>query len=83
MKNKSDTVAATEKCLADTAPYGEVTCIKSDNGGEFISKEFKSLLEKHKIKHEMSAPHSLHQNGTAERHWRTLFEMGRCFIPAD
>ena len=28
----------------------------------------------------MSAPHSTHQNGTAERHWRTLFEMGRCLL---
>ena len=45
-----------------------------------ISKEFKSLLEKNKIKHEMSAPYSPHQNGTAERHCRTLFEMGRCLL---
>ncbi|KAL9987803.1 hypothetical protein ACROYT_G002165 [Oculina patagonica] len=80
LKRKSDTVAATKKFLADTAPYGEVKCIRSDNGGEFISQEFKSLLEKNKIKHEMSAPHSPHQNGTAERHWRTLFEMGRCLL---
>ena len=28
----------------------------------------------------MSAPHFPHQNGTAERHWRTLFEMGRCLL---
>ena len=40
----------------------------------------KSLLEKNKIKHEMSAPHSPDKNGTAERHWRTLFQMGRCLL---
>ena len=28
----------------------------------------------------MSAPYSPHQNGTAERCWRTLFEMARCLI---
>ena len=28
----------------------------------------------------MSAPNSPHQNGTAERHWRTLFEMVRCLL---
>lgn len=28
----------------------------------------------------MSAPYSPHQNGSAERHWRTLFEMGRCLL---
>ena len=80
LKSKSDTVAATQKFLADTAPYGEVKCIRSDNGSEFISQKFESLLEKNKIKHEKSAPYSPHQNGTAERHWRTLFEMGRCLL---
>ena len=80
LKCKSDTIAATQNFLADTASYGEVKCIRSDNGGEFISQKFKSLLEKNKIKHEMSAPYSPHQNGTAERHWRTLFEMGRCLL---
>ena len=80
LKSKSDTIAATQKFLADTAPYGEVKCIRSDNGGEFIPQKFKSLLEKNKIMHEMSAPYSPHQNGTAERHWRTLFEMGRCLL---
>ena len=27
-----------------------------------------------------SAPYSPHQNGTAERNWRTLFEMVRCMV---
>jgi len=80
LKNKSDTVAATERFLADSAPYGNVKCIRSDNGTEFTSKAFKSLLGRNRIGHETSAPYSPHQNGTAERHWRTLFEMGRCLL---
>ncbi|GFO23132.1 transposon ty2-lr2 Gag-Pol polyprotein [Plakobranchus ocellatus] len=36
--------------------------------------------DKHKIRHEMSAPYSQHQNGKAERVWRTLFEMARCLL---
>ena len=80
LKNKSDTVEATKKFLADSAPYGNVKRLRSDNGGEFISNKFKSLLSENKIKHETSAPYSPHQNGTAERHWRTLFEMGRCML---
>ena len=80
MKAKSDTVAATERFLADSAPYGTVKCIRSDNGTEFTSNEFKSLLRKNRIRHDTSAPYSPHQNGTAERHWRTLFEMGRCLL---
>lgn len=47
---------------------------------EFTCSDFQALLRKNKIRHETSAPYSPHQNGTAERGWRTLFEMGRCMI---
>lgn len=80
LKKKSDTVQATEKFLADISPYGKVRCIRSDNGTEFTCSDFQAVLRKNKIRHETSAPYSPHQNGTAERGWRTLFEMGRCMI---
>lgn len=80
LKNKSDTVVATEKFLADSAPFGKVKCIRSDNGTEFTSEAFRSLMRKNQIRHDTSAPYSPHQNGTAERYWRTLFEMGRCLL---
>ena len=80
LKSKSDTVAATEKFLADCAPFGDVKCIRSDNSSEFTSVEYETLLRKNRIKHETSAPYSAHQNGVAERHWRTLFEIGRCLL---
>ena len=35
---------------------------------------------KNNIKHEHCAPHSPHQNGTAERNWQTVFNMARCLI---
>lgn len=80
LKKKSDTVLATEKFLADISPYGTVKCVRSDNGTEIMCKEFQTLLRKNNIRHETSAPYSPHQNGTAERGWRTLFEMGRCML---
>ena len=80
MKNKSDTPQAFEKFLADVRPHGEVKCIRSDEGGEFTSQIFETLLTKNRIKHEFSAPYSPHQNGTAERSWRTIFNMARCLI---
>ena len=80
LKQKSDTVAATERFLADVAPYGDVKRLRSDNGTEFTSKEFQSLCVHNRIKHEQSAPYSPHQNGTAERGWRTLFDMARCLL---
>lgn len=39
-----------------------------------------SLLINNKIRQEFSAPYSPHQNGTAERNWRSLFEMARCLL---
>ena len=95
LKEKSDGPKATEKFLADVNSYGkvktfsfhadvfpagEIERMRSDNGGEYISSEFKSLLTKYGIKHELSAPHSPHQNGTAERNWRTLFDMARALL---
>ena len=80
LKQKSDTVAATERFLADVAPYGDVKRLRSDNGTEYTSSEFQSLCVRNRIKHEQSAPYSPHQNVTAERGWRTLFEMARCLL---
>lgn len=80
LKAKSDTIQATEKYLADVAPYGTVKCIRSDNGTEFTNREFQSLLRKNKIRHETSCPYSPQQNGIAEREGRTLFEMARCML---
>lgn len=80
LKQKSDTVQATEKFLADTAPYGKIKCIRSDNGAEFMGKNYQALLGKNGIRHETAAPYSPHQNGTAERNWHTLFDMARCML---
>ena len=80
LKNKSDTVQATEMFLADTAPYGKIKCIRSDNGTEFTGKHYQALLSKNGIRHGTSAPFSPHQNGTSERNWRTLFDMARCLL---
>jgi len=78
LKGKDDTVEATKRFIADVAPYGSIKRLRSDNGGEFMSREFKKLMLDNKIKHETSAPRSPHQNGTAERQWRTIFDMAKC-----
>ena len=80
LKYKSDTILATKRFLSDVAPYGKVKCIRSDNGSEFSSNDFENLLMNSHIKHEYSAPCSPHQNGTAERAWRSIFEMTRCLL---
>ena len=80
LKLKSDATKAFEKFLADSAPHGTVKQLRSDNGGEFISGEFEQLLVKNKIAFQSSAPYSPHQNGTAERGWRSIFDMARCLL---
>ena len=61
----------------------KVKCIRSDNGGEFISSKFKSILRENQIKHQTCAPYSPHQNGTAERAGLSLFSMARCLLIDD
>ena len=65
LKKKSDTVEATKKFLVDVSPFGKVKClrsdltvkrVRSDNGSEFISKEFEALLVSHGICHESLLP---------------------------
>ena len=80
IKQKSDAIYAARKFFADSAPYGTVTRFRTDNGTEFTNSEFKELMIDNKIKQEFTAPYSAHQNGSAERSWRSLFEMARCLL---
>ena len=80
LKSKADATKATEKFLADVAPIGSVKCMRADNGTEYTSDKFRNLMLHNKIKLEFSSPYSPHQNGTAERNWRTIFDMSRCLL---
>lgn len=80
LRQKSDAIIATKQFLADCSFIGRVRRLRCDNGGEFTSREFTSLVRDNCIKQEFSSPDSPHQNGTAERYWRTIFEMARCLL---
>ena len=54
--------------------------IRSDNGGEYSNKLFFHFCISKCIKHEFTNPYSPHQNGVAERRWRTSVEMSRCLL---
>ena len=79
-KSKSNAPKALQQFLADCAPVGKVKRLRSDNGTEFMSQHFQSILRENKIKHETSAPYFPHQNGTVERTWLSLFNMARCLL---
>jgi len=52
----------------------------SDNGGEYVSNTFQSVLWNNGIKHSTTAPYTAYQNRKAERTRRSLLEMARCLV---
>ncbi|CAI7908831.1 unnamed protein product [Closterium sp. NIES-54] len=51
--------------------------IRTDRGGEFLSKEFSLWLKKNGIRHSLTMPYSPAMNGIAERANRTITETAR------
>ena len=74
LKKKSDATRALEKFLADVSDIGTVKTLRSDNGGEYTGA-MNDVLVRLSIKHQLSAPHTPQQNGTAKRNWRTAYDM--------
>nr|KYP66486.1 Retrovirus-related Pol polyprotein from transposon TNT 1-94 [Cajanus cajan] len=58
----------------------QLKCIRTDNGGEYISKEFKDYCSKYGIRHEKTVPGTPQHNGIAERMNRTIVEKVRCML---
>ncbi|KAJ0390583.1 hypothetical protein ATCC90586_011215 [Pythium insidiosum] len=61
--------------------YGlPVQRLRSDNGGEYVSKRFSQFCASQGIVHQTSAPYSPQQNGLAERMNRTIAEGVRAML---
>ena len=54
--------------------------LRTDNGGEYISREFKEYYSKHGIRHEKTVPGTPQHNGVAKRMNRTIVEKVRCML---
>ena len=54
--------------------------LRSDNGGEYTSTEFREYLEQCGIRHETTVPKTPEQNGKAERMNRTIMESVRAML---
>ena len=57
-----------------------VKILRSDNGGEYTSKEFESYLKENGIIHQLSVPYNPAQNGVAERMNPTIMELTRSML---
>ncbi|CAI7899045.1 unnamed protein product [Closterium sp. NIES-54] len=83
MKVKGDGGALYSMTMVDD--YTRLTCkrvkaIRSDRGGEFLRAEFRSWLNWHGIKQQLTTAYTPQSNGVAERANRTIIEGGRTIL---
>ena len=57
-----------------------IKILRSDNGGEYINKDFTKFCAREGIRREWTAPYNQEQNGVAERKNRTIMEATRAMI---
>ena len=81
LKKKSDTLMAFKTLIAEVESQGfKIRMLKSDNGGEYISEEFKAYCAGEKIVQRFTSPHTLSANSISERFNRVLGEKSRAML---
>ena len=65
------------KALIENLSERKIKILRSDNGGEYTSKEFVSFCRDVRIKRELTTPYNPQQNGVPERKNRTMLERSR------
>jgi len=80
IKNKSDVFDTFKKwkALVEIETGKKLKCLRSDNGGEYCSKEFDRYCSEHGIRKEKTVPRTPQENGVSERMNRTIMEHARC-----
>ena len=68
------------KTLVENESSARIQTLRTDNGGEYLSNEFKAFLDDSGIKHQLTTPYTPQQNGVAERRNRTTMEMVQCMV---
>lgn len=58
----------------------KLKCFRTDNGGEYTSKEFEAYCATRGIRHEKTVVGTPQHNGVAERMNRTIVEKVRCML---
>nr|GEV61326.1 copia-type polyprotein [Tanacetum cinerariifolium] len=79
LKEKSQAFEAfkTFKAMVEKEKGLKIKSMRSDRGGEFLSKEFNKFCEDNGIQRFLTAPYSPQQNGMVERKNRTILNMVR------
>jgi transposase InsO family protein len=66
--------------LVDNETRKSLKCLRSDNGGEYYSKEFDDYCSYHGIRRKNIVPGTPQENGVSERMNRTIMEHARSMI---
>ncbi|MCO5609644.1 hypothetical protein L7F22_063874 [Adiantum nelumboides] len=82
IKRKDEVFATFQKFLAlvENQSGKKLRCLRTDNGGEYVSHTFQEFCDAKGIKRELTAPFNPEQNGVVERMNRTIQERVRCMI---
>jgi transposase InsO family protein len=82
LKNKSEAFENFKiyKEMVENEMDSRIKCLRSDNGGEFTSKEFMDYCNNHGIKRQFFVARTPQQNGVVERKNMTVQEMARTMI---
>ncbi|CAI7774630.1 unnamed protein product [Closterium sp. NIES-53] len=79
---KSDVLREFHKwlVLVERQTKKSVLMLRSDQGGEFLGKEFTDFVDGKGIVHDLTCPYTPQQNGMAEREMRTAVEFVRTML---
>ena len=79
MKQKSEVFEAFKKfkAVVEKESGYQIKAMRSDRGGEFISKDFLEFCEANGIRRPLTVPRSPQQNGVAEKKNRTILDVAR------
>lgn len=82
LKHKSDVLQKFKEYKEEMEKFtgNKIKFLQTDNGTEYINKEFQNYLKANGIAQRLSAPYTPHQNGLAERKNRTLVEKARAML---
>jgi transposase InsO family protein len=82
LKNKSEAFENFKiyKEMVENEMDSKIKCLRSDNGGEFTSKEFMDYCNNHGIKRQFFIARTPQQNGVVERKNKTIQEMARTML---
>lgn len=82
LRNRSDVLQAFKdyKRRVENQTGQRIKKLRTDNGREYLSKDFNNFLKEEGIQRQLSVEYTPQQNGVAERANRTLVEMARCMM---